>query len=825
MTLRYFYGWRRWLVAGAWGLLCTAPATAQGPLPRQWDRTLGGSEVDNLSTVQPTADGGYIVGGSSDSGVSGDKTEPSRGTLPTSNSNYDYWLVKLNAAGVKQWDRTLGGNQTDALSQVQQTADGGYILGGYSNSPASGDRSAPAKDGYWVVKVDALGVKQWDRAFGNGSLPFLNALQQTTDGGYILGGYSLGGLPQSPGMGDQSDVNQGDHDYWLIKLDANGTKQWDRAYGGSGFDMLQDVQQTTDGGYILGGTSVSGISGHKSEASRGSNDFWVIKVDAQGNRQWDRTYGGAGSDWLYSLRQTPDGGYILAGESASGVSGDKTQASQGGTDYWVVKLDGQGHQQWDRTLGGSGTERANAVRPSADGGFVVGGQSNSGLSGDKSQAGFGLADYWVVKLTAAGTKVWDAAYGGSAFDELRDLQPTADGGLVLGGVSVSGASCGKTQGSRGLSDYWVLKLGAAGAPLSTITGDTLLCNPGSAVLQVRPALAATAYQWSTGATTPTITVTQPGLYSVRTTLCDGTVTTAQLRIGQAAVTVRGPATVCAGGSATLTADAPGATDVVWSTGQRTATLAVSQAGTYTVTATFPGGCRLTGSHTIEVPQVVLSGDSLLCGGNGQQLVASAAGAGATYRWNTGATTASILVAQPGRYTVVATHANGCTSTATRNIRLVPALPPLTLGADTAVCEAEAVLLRAPGVASFPLTYRWSDNSTAPTLRVTQPGLYTVQVSTPCQTQTISRRVDYRSCVVIPTIVTANHDGANDWFRIQGLPRGTWKVQIFDRWGKQVWHSADYQNDWGADAAPGVYFYLLRDVAATRVYKGWVEVIR
>lgn len=815
-----------WLILSVSLLFLAAAATAQ-VLPRQqWDRVLGGNQTEAVSSVQPTTDGGYIVGGYSDSGVSGDKTEPRRGNQSVSNSNYDYWLVKLDAAGTKQWDHTYGGSDTDVLSEVQQTADGGYIMGGYSVSPVSGERSAPAKHGYWVVKVDAQGVKQWDKSFSNQSLPYLKALQQTTDGGYILGGYSLGDLPNTPGRDDQSGPNQGGHDFWVIKLDASGTKQWDRALGGTGFDVLNDLQQTTDGGYILGGISTSGISGDKSEAGRGGNDYWVVKLDAQGHKQWDRTYGGAGADVLNSLGQTPDGGYILAGRSDSGISGDKTQASRGGEDFWVIKLDAAGTKQWDRTLGGNGLEMPNSVWPCPDGGYVVAGQSNSGISGDRSKAPFGSADYWLVKLNATGGKEWDEAYGGSGYDVLKDARPTPDGGFILGGTSSSDASCGKNQNGWGQGDYWVIKLGtAASSPLSTITGDTLLCGAGSSsLLRLHTGLAATSYQWSTGANVASVTVTQPGIYSVSATLCDGSVTTAQIRVGQATVAVRGPATFCSGDTATLTVVAPGATAFAWNTGQRAAAIRVAQAGTYTVTATFPGGCSRTSSHMVVVPQVTLTGDSLLCEGRPHQLVGSLDGA-VSYRWNTGATTASITITQPGRYSITATHSNGCTSTATQNIRLIPRFPQLPLSADTVVCETDELVLQAPLLQGSRATYRWSDNSTGPTLRVGLPGLYTLQISTACQTQTLSWRVTQRSCVFIPTIITANNDGMNDQFTIKNLPAGAWELTVINRWGTQVYHAEQYRNNWGSDAGTGVYYYVLRNAAKTRQYKGWVQVVR
>jgi hypothetical protein len=206
-------------------------------------------------------------------------------------------VLTAQAQPTIEWDRTLGGSGLDRINSLQQTADGGYILGGASNA------------NYWVVKLDASGNKQWDRTLGGISLDVLNSLQQTSDGGYILGGESFSDADIA---GGKSENSRGNGDYWVVKLDANGNKQWDKTLGGSDWDWLSSLQQTSDGGYILGGGSVSDadIAGGKSENNQG-RDYWVVKLDANGNKQWDKTLGGSGWDVLSSLQQTSDGGYIL----------------------------------------------------------------------------------------------------------------------------------------------------------------------------------------------------------------------------------------------------------------------------------------------------------------------------------------------------------------------------------------------------------------------------------------------------------------------------------------------------------------------------------
>lgn len=421
---------------------------------KQWDKTLGGSGVEYFGSVQQTPDGGYVLGGSSASPISGEKTESGRGS-------WDYWLVKLNASGNKQWDKTIGGNNTDYLISVEQTLDGGLILGGWSYSPKSGDKSEDNKVGtdywttvdFWIVKLG----KQGDKTIGGSGDDYLTSLQQTSDGGYILGGAS-----PSPRGGDKTDSSKGDTDYWVVKLDANGNKIVDKTFGGSGRDDLMSLQQTSDGGFILGGYSFSGISGDKTDTSRGIYDYWVIKLDAAGNKQGDKTLGGSSIDYLSSVQQTRDGGYILGGRSLSDSSGDKSENSKGGYDYWVVKLDALGNKQADKTIGGSGFEDLSSLQQTADGGYILGGWSASPISGDKSENNKGGFDYWVVKLDAAGNKQWDKTLGGSRDELLRSVQQTQDGGYILGGRSFSDSSGTKTQNNKGDWDQWVVKLDAGG---------------------------------------------------------------------------------------------------------------------------------------------------------------------------------------------------------------------------------------------------------------------------------------------------------------------------------------------------------------------------
>ncbi len=417
---------------------------------KQWDRRFGGTESDFLRSACQAPDGGYLLGGDSMSGATGDKTQGSWG-------GSDYWIVKVDANGVKQWDRRFGGTGTDMCQSVQPTPDGGYIVGGFSSSGADGDKTEASRGGtdYWIVKVDSTGAKQWDRRFGGSGTEELCNVFPTADGGYLLCGSSFSGIE-----GDKTEASRGGADFWIVKTDAAGIKQWDRRFGGANQDYPGQALQTADGGFVIAGESYSGAEGDRTEASRGGPDYWIVKTDAAGTKQWDRRFGGDGFEMDCVVQPTADGGYILGGHSLSGISGDKTEATRGAQDYWIVKVDANGAKQWDRRFGGSEDDYGRAVQQTADGGYILCGDSISGVNGDKTESVRGALDYWIVKTDANGRKRWDRRFGGTGGDyNCCVALQTVDGGYLIGGHSMSGLGGDRTEDSRGARDIWILKIG------------------------------------------------------------------------------------------------------------------------------------------------------------------------------------------------------------------------------------------------------------------------------------------------------------------------------------------------------------------------------
>lgn len=444
-----------------------------------WDNTIGGNDHDFLKSLQQTADGGYIIGGSSLSqgSSSPDKTEQNIGI------GEDYWVVKLDASGTIVWDNTIGGTNTDELNSIQQTADGGYILAGYSFSNSSSDKTEDnfgASD-YWVVKLDASGTVEWDNSLGGTDYDYLNSVQQTQDGGYILGGRSF-----SNSSSDKTENRIGGYDFWVVKLNASGVKEWDKTIGGTRSERLNSIQQTDDGGYILGGNSESNSSSDKTEDNIGENDYWVVKLNASGTIEWDNTIGGTDEDYLSEIQLTNDGGYILGGYSRSNSSGDKSENAIGSYDYWVVKLNASGTLEWDNTIGGTNDDFLSSIQQTSDGGYILGGSSDSDSSDDKSEdsiGNFAERDYWVVKLNATGDIVWDDTIGGTGGDFMSSIRETDDGGYIMGGSTESDSSDDKTEDGLGFIDYWVVKL-SEGLSVEDNSINTLKIYPNPATKNV-----------------------------------------------------------------------------------------------------------------------------------------------------------------------------------------------------------------------------------------------------------------------------------------------------------------------------------------------------
>ncbi len=431
------------MVVSVFGLASTTRiAGEQLPPSTQWDKTYGGSGWDDGLSVQQTKDGGYIIAGGTDS----------FGTGMT-----DAYLVKTDANGIEQWHNTFGGSSDDHGWSVQQTTDGGYVIAGYTTS-----FGARYYDAY-LVKTDENGNEQWHKLFGGSANDYFTSVQQTSDG-YVMAGYT--------------DVGAGNYDAYLVKTDANGIEQWHKTFGGSDDEIASSVQQTTDGGYILAGATDSFGAGYR--------DVYLVKTYSNGDEQWHKTFGGSGDDDAISVQQTSDGGFVVAGSTSSGDTGI--------SNLYLVKTDSNGDEQWHKTFGGSGDDDAISVQQTSDGGFVVAGSTSSGDTGisnlylvktdsngdERWSQTFGdgyigwsvrqttdggyivagqvysdvtsLHDLFIVKTDATGIEQWNKTFGGSEEDGGYSVQQTTDGGYIVAGATDSFGA--------GSYDVYLIKLGA-----------------------------------------------------------------------------------------------------------------------------------------------------------------------------------------------------------------------------------------------------------------------------------------------------------------------------------------------------------------------------
>ncbi|MDR2352832.1 MAG: T9SS C-terminal target domain-containing protein [Deltaproteobacteria bacterium] len=404
------------------------------PANIEWQKSLGGSENDEVSSIQQTSDGGYIIVGGSYS---------NDGEVTGNHGKNDYWIVKLDSQRTLQWQKSLGGSEYDGASSIQQTSDGGYIIAGESSSNDGDVTGNHGKYDYWIVKLDSLGTLQWQKIFGGRLSEYASSIQRTSDGGYIIAGYS------DSNDGDVTG-NHGKDDYWIVKLDSLGNLQWQKSLGGSKFDYAYSSQQTSDGGFIIAGES--GSNDGDVTGNHGETDYWIVKLDSLGTLQWQKSLGGSGHDMAYSIQQISDGGYIIAGISDSN-DGDVT-GNHGSYDYWIVKLDSLGSLQWQKSFGGSGWDHVSSIQQTSDGGYIIAGHSRSN---DSDVTGnHGKDDYWIVKLDSLGTLQWQKSCGGSEYDYARSIQQTSDGGYIIAGYSES--NDGDVTVNHGKKDYWIIKL-------------------------------------------------------------------------------------------------------------------------------------------------------------------------------------------------------------------------------------------------------------------------------------------------------------------------------------------------------------------------------
>ena len=422
-------------------LLFTLKPKAQNIL---WEKTLGGTHAEFLNDAIATPDYGFIVAGSTLSKKVGKSNKKNAG-------DFDYFITKLTEHGDIEYSTTFGGEGSDHLQSIHRTSDGGIILLGTSNSKISGDKTVPlmGQKDIWLIKLDIYGTMQWQKALGGLGEDKAKIVINTQDGGFLIGGSSSSSIYSDTQTNKdiiyKSEKNKGNLDYWLVKLKQDGKLDWQKTLGGKYVDELRSIVELPEGGFIVGGVSNSPQSRDKDSGTKGFNDWWILRLDSYGFQEWQTAYGTDGDDQLYSIVLTQDN-HILVGGNVGNLS---TRGNQTSSDFIVLKLDLDGEQMWKKTFDiGTHDIMTNLVQ-NKDGSFLLSGYitKNGKSIGSKK----GVEDYTVIKLDQNGEMKWQKNVGSRQKEVLRHSIETRDGGYVLLGTRIK-------KGGKNNSNFWIVKL-------------------------------------------------------------------------------------------------------------------------------------------------------------------------------------------------------------------------------------------------------------------------------------------------------------------------------------------------------------------------------
>ena len=366
----------------------------------EWQQCYGGSSGDGGEEIILLADSTYIIFGGSGS---------DDGDISFAHGENDIWLVKTDWYGNLIWEKTVGGSDDESFLNFHLTPEGNYIISSYT---LSNDGDVSGNHGgldYWVAKTDSLGNIIWQRCIGSSVNDYPEQMVVDDVGNiYVIGG----------SHGDDGDITDphGFVDFWIVKLNTDGELLWDRSLGGSTLDWGICISPTSDGGYIVGGYTASSDGDVECENTNiGQLDMWIVKLDSLNNIQWQQCYGGSEFDNAIDIKTTDDGGYIIAGITRSNdgdVSGFHGIAGES-TDLWIVKIDSLGTIEWQRCLGGTDDEGNPEITITEDGSYLINAytySNNGDVSGNHSNPGY-FADIWLVKLSEEGDLLWQQCFG------------------------------------------------------------------------------------------------------------------------------------------------------------------------------------------------------------------------------------------------------------------------------------------------------------------------------------------------------------------------------------------------------------------------------
>lgn len=712
-----------------------------------WKKVYGGSARDFPRSLIQTSDGGYAILASTYSYGSGHE---------------DFLLIKADASGNLQWSKTYGGSQEERAFTIKQTPDGGYIMGGSTQSYGYGFRDA------YMVKTDVNGNTEWSTSLGGGQADNCFTIQVTTEGNYLLTGseYSFGPGPWG---------------FWIIELDPFGQVNWIKTYGGTGEEHSRIIEKTNDGNYL--------IFTHTTSFGEGNWDYLVTKVTPDGDLLWSKTYGGPQSDFTGSVVKKPNGNFLILGHTES--------FGEGAADIGLIEIDQNGDIVWAKTYGTPANEKLTfgvdfMAAPVSDGGLVIIGHTTGGTIGN--------TDVMIIKTNAIGENdcigedftptvstptlsenlisitpvsgvvsseasvslpaeniqieeqciippiaeflVSDTDICEGDCISLTDLSQNADNATwqFSGGIPSdpdnppSGEVCFLNAGvfpvtltvenSFGTDSYTANVFVASPQPVS-ITGNDLLCENTSGILEATAGFI--NYEWSTGSTDQSITITEPGTYFLSVTDAAGCQNAAVFNVEVSPLPdpeIISPTSFCQGDSIEISLS-ENFSSLVWSNGSNAPILTVSEPGNYAVTVTDINGCTGTTANEVQenpLPAPEILGSLSFCTG-GSTLLTSGQNY-SSYNWSTGSNVNSILVLNEGLFSLTVTDQNGCAGFAEVSVIEASELYPQISG-PYEFCEGGNTTL---DVGSGFESYMWSNEATTQSIMVSDPGIYSVTVT-------------------------------------------------------------------------------------------------
>ena len=479
-------------------LCCCADAVAQSTIV--WQRNYGGSKFDQTFGSELTQDGGLISGGH---GLSSD------GDLDTNRGDYDWWVIKLDSMGNIIWSRTYGGSAYDKCRYAMENPDKTIMAFGSVQSNDGDVTGAYGNNDYWLLKLDSMGNIIWKKNYGGTGDEGGRSVIRTLDGNYIIAGYSYSSNYDAVG-------NHGLYDVLLIKVsDVDGSVIWSHCYGGSNDERVRSIIQLANGDFVFTGNTESTDGDLAGTINNGGEDVWTARIDSLGNLIWSTQYGSIGKDRTYYVTQDVDGHILLAGKDS--LNGGNVADNHGMSDAWILKLNQySGAIIWQKSFGGSNDDEGFRIDPTPDGGYTIGASSESNDGDCVSQKKF--SDYWLFKVDSSLKIEWQRKYGGGSWDHLNEIIRMPDYSYACIGFSASKPSgTSDITNNHGSYDMWIVRATYCDPKPHLNFPSPFIIYPGDTLTVKSNYYERATYLWNTGATTESITVTEPGLYFVTIT--------------------------------------------------------------------------------------------------------------------------------------------------------------------------------------------------------------------------------------------------------------------------------------------------------------------